>query len=96
MFLSGGFECNCALGFVPSEPEPQPILPAELPISGNYHSRTKPILKGVKFVQEKLSVRPRLRIRRPGWCFYFLFAFGSIQKFIFYAFVALLLTYIII
>lgn len=53
-------------GFVPSEPEPQPILPAELPISGNYHSRTKPILKGVKFVQEKLSVRPRLRIRRPG------------------------------
>uniref|UniRef100_A0A1I7U6K9 DUF148 domain-containing protein n=1 Tax=Caenorhabditis tropicalis TaxID=1561998 RepID=A0A1I7U6K9_9PELO len=53
-------------GIVPSEPEPQPILPAELPISGNYHSRTKPILKGVKFVQEKLSVRPRLRIRRPG------------------------------
>ncbi|KAF1750734.1 hypothetical protein GCK72_017285 [Caenorhabditis remanei] len=52
-------------GIVPSEPQPQPI-PAELPISGNYHSRTKPILKGVKFVQEKLSVRPRLRIRRPG------------------------------
>uniref|UniRef100_A0A8R1DU31 Uncharacterized protein n=1 Tax=Caenorhabditis japonica TaxID=281687 RepID=A0A8R1DU31_CAEJA len=52
-------------GFVPPEPQPQPI-PAELPSSGDYHSRTKPILKGVKFVQEKLSVRPRLRIRRPG------------------------------
>ncbi|PIC27956.1 hypothetical protein B9Z55_020038 [Caenorhabditis nigoni] len=52
-------------GFVPSEPQPQ-LIPAELPVSGNYHSRTKPILKGVKFVQEKLSVRPRLRIRRPG------------------------------
>ncbi|CAI2353075.1 unnamed protein product [Caenorhabditis sp. 36 PRJEB53466] len=50
---------------VPPEPQPQPI-PAELPPSGDYHSRTKPILKGVKFVQEKLSVRPRLRIRRPG------------------------------
>ncbi|CAB3396613.1 unnamed protein product [Caenorhabditis bovis] len=44
---------------------PQPI-PADVQPSGDYHSRTRPVLKGVKFTQETLSVRPRLRIRRPG------------------------------
>ncbi|CAI5452296.1 unnamed protein product [Caenorhabditis angaria] len=54
-------------GFQPSSEIIQPLpTPAELPNNGDYHSRTKPVHRGLKFVQEKLSVRPRLRIRRPG------------------------------
>ncbi|VDO32927.1 unnamed protein product [Heligmosomoides polygyrus] len=33
--------------------------------NGNYHSRTTPVFKSYKYTQ-KLSQRPRLRIRRPG------------------------------
>ncbi|CAD6193913.1 unnamed protein product [Caenorhabditis auriculariae] len=49
-----------------SPPEERVPLPADLPPQGDYHSRPKPTFKGIKFTQEKLSVRPRLRIRRPG------------------------------
>ncbi|CAI4223389.1 unnamed protein product [Auanema sp. JU1783] len=49
----------------PSPSSPQLVLPAIASNAGDYHSRTTPVYKSYQFTQ-KLSQRPRLRIRRPG------------------------------
>ncbi|VDM82858.1 unnamed protein product, partial [Strongylus vulgaris] len=60
-----------AAGLLDKVLAPAPILPrfsspvATSTPNSDYHSRTTPVFKSYKFAQ-KLSQRPRLRIRRPG------------------------------